>query len=428
MSSQISPAFALPPTTHPRRTLNIAGKAGSAFLLLLLGAGVWRYAVNQSETESLAQRTAGSLQRSVIAVHPRPGEASRKLVLPASLKGYTETQVFARTNGYLKAWHKNIGDTIKKGDLLAEIDVPELEHELAQGRAAQAQVKARLELTRSTWERWRQLSETDGAPKQEVDEKRAAFLQAEADLAAATANVRRLENIENYRRVIAPFDGVITRRAVDIGSLIGAGTQELFALPFDGVITRRAVDIGSLIGAGTQELFALTQTDPLRLSVWVPQAYADDIEAGQTASVRPLGTQGQAISAQIDHVAGALDPVTRSRQAEISLPNHAGLLLPGAYVEIVIDIAQKASPLLVPANALVMDKDGTHAVIVDGQGRIDLRPVKIGRDFGREVEILEGVAANDVLVASPSDLLTQGETVSVVEAESKANEKLVSRS
>jgi len=401
MSSQISPAFALPPTTNPRRTLNIAGKAGSTLLLLLLGAGVWRYAVNQSEAESLAQRTAGSLQRSVIAVHPRPGEASRKLVLPASLKGYTETQVFARTNGYLKAWHKNIGDTIKKGDLLAEIDVPELEHELAQGRAAQAQVKARLELTRSTWERWRQLSETDGAPKQEVDEKRAAFLQAEADLAAATANVRRLENIENYRRVIAPFDGVITRRAVDIGSLIGAGTQELFAL---------------------------TQTDPLRLSVWVPQAYADDIEAGQTASVRPLGTQGQAISAQIDHVAGALDPVTRSRQAEISLPNHAGLLLPGAYVEIVIDIAQKASPLLVPANALVMDKDGTHAVIVDGQGRIDLRPVKIGRDFGREVEILEGVAANDVLVASPSDLLTQGETVSVVEAESKANEKLVSRS
>ncbi|WP_024298165.1 efflux RND transporter periplasmic adaptor subunit [Methylomicrobium lacus] len=401
MSSQLSPAFALPPTANPRRTLNIAGKAGSALLLLLLGAGVFRYAVNQSAAESLALHTADSLQRSVIAVHPRPGEALRKLVLPASLKGYTETQVFARTNGYLKAWHKNIGDTVKKGDLLAEIDVPELEHELAQGRAAQAQVKARLELTRSTWERWRQLSETDGAPKQEVDEKRAAFLQAEADLAAATANVRRLENIENYRRVIAPFDGVITRRAVDVGSLIGAGTQELFAL---------------------------TQTDPLRLSVWVPQAYADDIEAGQTASVRPLGTQGQAISARIDHVAGALDPVTRSRQAEISLPNHDSQLLPGAYVEIAIDIAQKASPLLVPANALVMDKDGTHAVIVDGQGRIDLRQVKIGRDFGREVEILEGIAANDVLVASPSDLLTQGETVSVVEAEGKASEKLASRS
>jgi len=401
MSSQISPAFALPPTTNSRRTLNIAGKAGSALLLLLLGAGVWRYAVNQSAAESLAQRTADNLQRSVIAVHPRPGEASRKLVLPASLKGYTETQVFARTNGYLKAWHKNIGDTVKKGDLLAEIDVPELEHELAQGRAAQAQVKARLELTRSTWERWRQLSETDGAPKQEVDEKRAAFLQAEADLAAAGANVKRLENIENYRRVIAPFDGVITRRAVDVGSLIGAGTQELFAL---------------------------TQTDPLRLSVWVPQAYADDIAAGQSVSIRPLGTQGQAISARIDHVAGALDPVTRSRQAEISLPNHDSQLLPGAYVEIAIDIAQKASPLLVPANALVMDKDGTHAVIVDGQGRIDLRPVKIGRDFGREVEILEGIAANDVLVASPSDLLTQGETVNVVEAEGKASEKLASRS
>jgi multidrug efflux system membrane fusion protein len=400
MSSQISPAFALPPTASPRRTLSFAGTAASTVLLLLLGAGGWRYAVNQSEAESLAQRTADSLKRSVIAAHPRPGDASHKLVLPASLKGYAETQVFARTNGYLKAWYKTIGDKVRKGDLLAEIDVPELEHELAQVRAALAQVKARRELARSTWERWNQLSLTDGAPRQEVDEKHAAFLQAEADLAAAAANVKRLENIENYRRVVAPFDGVITRRTVDVGSLIGIGSQELFAL---------------------------TQTDPLRLSVWVPQAYADDIKAGQTVSVRPLEAQGRSLSARIDHVAGALDPVTRSRQAEISLPNTDGQLLPGAYMEIAIDVAVKASPLVVPANVLVMDKDGAHVVTVNGEGRIDLRPVKIGRDFGREVEILEGIATNEVLVASPSDLLTQGETVSIVEGGSKPRDKLVAK-
>jgi multidrug efflux system membrane fusion protein len=400
MSSQLSPTFVLPPTDRPRRTLARAGAAASALLLLLLAGGGWRYAVNQSEAKTLRDNTLANLRRSVIAVHPEPGKTSRKLVLPASLKGYAETQVFARTNGYLKTWYKTIGDTVKKGDLLAEIDVPELEHELAQGRAALAQVKARRELARSTWERWNQLLQTDGAPRQEVDEKHAAFLQAEADLAAAAANVKRLENIENYRRVVAPFDGVITRRGVDVGSLIGTGTQELFAL---------------------------TQTDPLRLSVWVPQAYADEIKAGQTVSVRPLEAQGKPLSARIEHVAGALDPLTRSRLAEISLPNPDGKLLPGAYLEIAIDVAANASPLVVPANVLVMDKEGAHVVIVDGEGRIDLRPVKIGRDFGREVEILEGIALNDVLVASPSDLLTQGEAVSVVEAKGKPKEKLVAK-
>jgi multidrug efflux system membrane fusion protein len=400
MSSQLSPTFALPPTDRSRRTLARAGAATSAFLLLLLAGGGWRYAVNQSEAKTLRDNTIASLKRSVIAVHPEPGKTSRKLVLPASLKGYSETQVFARTNGYLKTWHKTIGDTVKKGDLLAEIDVPELEHELAQGRAALAQVKARRELARSTWERWNQLLQTDGAARQEVDEKHAAFLQAEADLAAAAANVKRLENIENYRRVIAPFDGVITRRGVDVGSLIGTGTQELFAL---------------------------TQTNPLRLSVWVPQAYADEIKAGQTVSVRPLEAQGKPLNARIEHVAGALDPLTRSRLAEISLPNPDGKLLPGAYLEIAIDVKVKDSPLVVPANVLVMDKEGAHVVIVDGEGRIDLRPVKIGRDFGREVEILEGIALNDVLVASPSDLLTQGEVVSVVEAKGKPKEKLVAK-
>jgi multidrug efflux system membrane fusion protein len=401
MSSQLSPTFALPSAGRPRRTLVRAGAAASTLLLLLLAGGGWRYAINQSKAQTLRENTIASLRRSVIAVHPEPGKTSRKLVLPASLKGYAETQVFARTNGYLKTWHKTIGDKVEKGDLLAEIDVPELEHELAQGRAALAQVKARRELAYSTWERWDRLSLTDGAPRQEVDEKHAAFLQAEADLAAAAANVKRLENIENYRRVIAPFDGVITRRGVDVGSLIGTGTQELFAL---------------------------TQTDPLRLNVWVPQAYADQIKGGQTVSVRPLDGQEKLLKARIDHVAGALDPLTRSRLAEISLPNPDGKLLPGAYLEIAIDVAVNASPLVVPANVLVMDKEGAHVVVVDGEGRIDLRPVKIGRDFGREVEILEGITLNEVLVASPSDLLTPGEKVSVVEAEAKPNEKQASRS
>jgi multidrug efflux system membrane fusion protein len=391
------PAFVSIPADNPHRTLAVAKKTGIALLSFLLLAGGLRLALNRIDAEQLQQRNSASLTRSVIAAHSKPGESVHKLVLPASLRGNTETQIHARTNGYLNAWHKTIGDSVKKNELLAEIDVPELEQELAQGRAALAQVKAKLELARSTLKRWNRLNDTESVIQQELDEKRSAVEQAEADQAAAEANVKRLEKMAGYRQIVAPFSGVITRRAVDVGSLVNAGTQELFAL---------------------------TQTDPLRLTVWVPQVYANDVKEGQEVSVRPIETQGKAINARIEHVAGALDPVNRSRQVDITLPNKDGKLLPGSYVEISINVAAgKASPLVVPANVLVIDQAGAHVVIVDAEKRIAFRPVKLGRDFGREVEILEGLAPNDVLVASPSDLLVEGETVNLVEAATKPADK-----
>lgn len=361
-------------------------------LSALLLAGGLRWVLNQRATESLRQRTVDSLQRSVIAVHPRAADGSRKIALPASLRGNTETPLYARSNGYLSAWHKTIGDPVKKGDLLATIDVPELQHELAQARAVRNQVKTRLDLAKSTLKRWEVLQQTDSAPQQEYEEKRSAVLQTQADLEAAEANVKRLEQIEGFRRIVAPFAGVISRRNVDVGNLINSGTQELFAL---------------------------TQTDPLRLTVWVPQVYADDVKAGQEVTVRFPESQGKTVTAQVDHVAGALDPVNRSRQVDIMLPNRDGKLMPGAYVEVTLNLAGNAKALLVPANVLVIDQEGPHIVSVDGERRIAFRAVKLGRDFGREVEVLEGIGADDVLVASPSDLLVEGEVVTAVEPEKK---------
>ena len=394
MSHQ-SPVFALP--SHPQKTLLVVRRLGIGLLLFLLLAGSWRLVINQSAADSLWQRNIVSLSRSVITVRSKPGEVSRKIVLPASLRGNAETQLYARSNGYLSAWHKTLGDQVKKGELLAVIDVPELEQELAQAHAASAQIKVRLDLARSTLQRWTVLKETDGAIQQEFDEKRSAVLQAEADLAAAQVNVKRLEKVEDYRRIVAPFSGVITRRTVDVGSLISAGTQELFAL---------------------------TQIDPLRLTVWVPQVYAEDVKVGQEVTVRPIEAQGKTLTARIEHVAGALDPINRSRQVDISLLNTDVKLLPGSYVEISINVVgSKASPLLVPVNVLVIDQAGTHVVTVDAEKRIAFRPVKLGRDFGREVEILDGMEPNDVLVASPSDLLVEGEKVDVVEVQQKPDEK-----
>ena len=392
--SQQPPVFVSAHIENPQRTL-VAVKIIGGICLFALGlAGAWRYALNTSEAKNLEQRTAASLARTVIAAHSKPGESNRKLVLPASLRGNAETQIFARSNGYLSAWHKTIGDPVKKGELLATIDVPELEQELAQAQAALAQIKVRLELARSTLKRWTVLKESDSAVQQEYDEKRSAVLQAEADLAAAEVNVKRLQKIADYRSVVAPFSGVITRRSTEIGSLINAGTQELFAL---------------------------TQIDPLRLTVWIPQVYADDVKLGQEVTVRLIEAKGKTINAHIDHIAGAIDPINRARQVDIALPNNDGKLLPGAYVEVSINVVRKTSPLVVPANTLVIDPTGTHVVVVDQEHRVSMHPVKLGRDFGREVEIIEGISANDVVVASPSDLLQAGEVVTVVESKPKAS-------
>ena len=391
-------AFSFPSDGNPLRTLVTAKKLAIGFGVFLVVGGAWRVSINQVAADNLKERNLASLERSVITVRSKPGESTRKLVLPASLRGNTETQLYSRTNGYLSVWYKTIGDQVKKGDLLAVIDVPELEQELAQARAALEQVKVRLDLGRSTLKRWTHLKETDSVIQQEYDEKRSAVLQAEADYAAAEVNVKRIEKIEGYRRIIAPFPGVITRRSVDVGSLINAGTQELFAL---------------------------TQTDPLRLTIWIPQIYADEVKVGQEVGVRQQQETGSKVSvAHIEHVAGALDPVTRSRQVDITLPNSDGKILPGSYVEISINlVSNKVTPLVVPANVLVIDQAGVHVVTVDAEKHIQFRPVKLGKDFGREVEIAEGIDLNHVLVASPSDLLVEGETVKTIETQTKPDNK-----
>lgn len=387
--------FSITVNPKPSATLAASKKLGVVIGIILLTAGGLRLSINQVEAENLKQRNTNSLTRSVIGVHSKPAEATHKLVLPANLRGSSETQIYSRTNGYLSAWYKTIGDPVKKGDLLAVIDVPELEQELAQSRAAMAQIKVRLELAESTLKRWTSLKETDSVIQQEFDEKKSAFHQAQADLAAADVNVKRLEKLESYRRIVAPFSGVVTRRSIDVGNLITA--------------------------TGTQELFAISQTDPIRLTVWVPQAYADDIQAGQEVSVRQISSKAPPVAAKVEHVAGALDLINRSRQVDITLPNNDGKLLPGAYVEISINVANRTNPLIVPANVLVMDQAGTHVVVVDSNNQIVFRPVTLGRDFGRELEVLTGIAANETLVASPSDLLVEGETVNVVEPPHKAN-------
>jgi len=257
-----SPAFS---SRALRRT---AWLAGGVLLALLAGAGL-RVLASSGQARALADTTARNAVRNVLTATPRPGEARRTLSLPGTLRGQNEAALYARTNGYLRSWTKDIGDRVRKGELLAVIDAPETEQELLQARAAREQVKARFGLAESSLARWQELRQRDAVSQQELDERNAALRQAQADLAAADASIRRLEQLQSFRRIVAPFDGVVVRRNVEVGALIGAGNN-----------------------GSARELFHLAQTDPLRVSVAVPQTHAADVRVGQEVSLRLIEKPG----------------------------------------------------------------------------------------------------------------------------------------
>ena len=386
--------------THPlaisgetQHSLRHFRRFGAVALLLLLIGGGLRLGFNVHQAQALQQRTNDSLRHTVSIVRAKPGQLKRSVELPATLRGGTETIIYARTAGYLATWTKTIGDRVKKGELLARIEAAEQQQELAQARAAREQVEVRLAQARQTFERWQVLRAQDSVSQQEFEDKRGARDQATADFAAADANVKRLEQLESFRRIIAPFDGIITRRSIDVGDLIAAGGKELFAI---------------------------AQTDPLRLTLWVPQVYAGDIKEGQEVSIQVNEQPGKKIAARIEHIAGAIDPTNRSRQIDLVLPNPDGKLLPGTFVRVSINLISGVKSLVIPTSALVITPDGPRIIVVDAEKRLVFRLVKLGRDLGREVEVLSGISAEDELVNSPSDFLLDGEVVQTREPASSS--------
>ena len=380
-------------STALRRT---AWLAGGVLLALLAGAGL-RVLASSGQSRELADTTARNAVRNVLTATPRPGEARRTLALPGTLLGHTEAALYARTSGYLRSWTKDIGDRVRKGEVLAVIDAPETEQELLQARAAREQVKARLALAESSQARWQELRQRDAVSQQELDERSAALRQTQADLAAADASIRRLEQLQSFRRIVAPFDGVVVRRNVEVGALIGAGNN-----------------------GSARELFHLAQTDPLRVSVAVPQAYAGEVRVGQEVSLRLIEKPGQPLKGTIARSAGAVDADSRAMTVEVELPNPEGRLLPGAYVEVNLPLAGSARSLVVPASALQFRQDGPRVAVVDEHSRITLRGVKLGRDLGKTVEVVSGLGPKDRIVLNPHDAIEAGETVVATAAEEKA--------
>ena len=355
--------------------------------LLLLGLGAGRTLMARAANAKVLE--GGTGERAVLYVrtaYPKAG-TGQTLSLPGTLQGFVQSPVAARANGYVRRWTKDIGSRVAKGELLAEIETPELDQQLAQGAAARAQAAASLALATSTMERWEALRKKDAVSQQELDERRSNDAQARSNLAAADANVDRLRQLASFKRIVAPFAGVITRRNVDVGDLIDAG--------------------------GSRPLFLLAQTDPLRIYVNVPQAYSQLIKVGQPVTVTQAELRGQSFRGEIARTSGAIDTATRTLQVEVALPNKEGLLLPGAYVQVSLPLVATQA-LTIPANALMIRGDGLRVAVVDASGVVRLRGVKVGRNYGESMELIDGVTAKDQLVLNPSDSLTEGDRVSVV--------------
>ena len=374
----------------------------TAVVLLLLAAGAARTLISRAaNAKALEAGTAERARVYVKTTFAQRNTAGQTLALPGTLQGAVQSPIAARSSGYLKRWTKDIGARVEKGDLLAEIEAPEVDQQLTQAVAARQQTAATLALAQSTLARWEGLRTKDVVSQQELDERRSAVAQAQANVAAADANVQRLRQTEGFKRVIAPFAGVITRRNVDVGDLIDAG------------------------GAAGRALFVLTQTEQLRVYVNVPQAYAQLVKAGQPVVVTQNELRGQSFKGEVARTAASIDAATRSMQVEIALPNLAGELLPGAYVQVQLPLplplpraggADSTGALTVPANTLLFRGEGLRVAVLDAQSRVRLRPIKIGRNLGERVEVLDGLTSADAVVLNPSDSLADGDQGSVAPA------------
>lgn len=379
-----------------RRQIVRRTKIAAGVIVLLLALGAARTVMSRiANARTLDVQASEGAKQYVRVGQPKRSGAAQTLTLPGTLQGAAQSPIGARATGYVKRWTRDIGSKVAKGELLVEIETPEIDQQLSQAVAAREQAAAGLALTRSTVERWEGLRRKDVVSQQDLDEKRSAAQQAQANLAAAEANVQRLRQLEGFKRITAPFAGVIVRRNVEVGDLVDAG------------------------GAAARPLFVLAQTDELRVYVNVPQAYAQLVKPGQPVVVTQNELRGQRFQGQIARTAGAIDTATRTMQVEVALPNADGKLLPGAYVQVVLPLPG-GSTLVAPTNALLFRPEGTMVGVVDAQGRVGLRKVGVGRNLGESFEVLAGLGEADRLVLNPPDWLADGQQVVVAPAAASA--------
>jgi len=381
-----------PPAKASRRSRYLLLGGVAAALLAGLAAGLAPRLRSQTHLLTAAREV---VHPTVIVTNVTRISRSLELALPGDVRAYEETKIYARADGYLMKWHTDIGAKVTAGQLLAEIDTPDLDQELNQSRAALVQAQANLTLARSSAERWQGLLKARAVSQQEVDEKAGALAAREADVQAAQAAVLRFTKLADFKEVRAPFAGTITGRFVDTGALIRAGSS-------------------------ASSLFQLAQTDTLRVQVNVPQAYLRDINSGAPAQIHVAEYPDRTFSGKVLRTSGAFDPATRTLLTEIEVPNQDGALLPGIHVDVEFASPQADPPLVIPATAVLIRGNGIHVALVDDTQTIRMQKVLLGRDFGKSMEILGGLSNGARIVANPTDTLADGMKVNIAGTPSSA--------
>ena len=348
----------------------------------------------------LDKETAEMAIPTVSVVQPKRGQPAQEVVLPANVQAYIDAPIYARTNGYLKHWYVDIGAHVKAGQLLADIETPEVDQQLRQSRADLGTAEANLNLSKITTTRYADLLKTDSVSKQDADNAEGDYEAKQATVQSAQANVRRLEELQAFEKIYAPFDGVIIARNTDIGALIDSGSS----------------------GGTRTELFHIAQPDKLRVYVNVPEAYSQAAKPGLTAQLVLSEFPGRPFPGTLIRTAEAIDQSTRTLLVEIRVNNPTGTLFSGAYAEVHLKLPNAATAFILPVNALLFRAEGLRVVSVNGNHRTELKPITLGHDFGSEVEVVAGLTGNESIVVNPPDSIVAGEEVRVAQPAANSGE------
>jgi len=366
--------------------------------LLLLGFGSANTIYNRITNARVLEKEVENKTKIYVKLAVvKNSDTPQVLKLPGTLLGFSQSPIAARASGYVKKWYTDIGSVVKKGEVLAEIDTPELDQLLAQLFATQQQASESMQLAKLSLERWEALRKKDVVSQQEYEEKKSLYSQATANYNAASANAERTRQLTVFKKVIAPYSGVITKRFVDIGDLI------------DGT---------------TKPLFLIAKTDPLRVYINVPQSYTPWIKIGQGADITLDEQKGRVFIGEVTKLASAIDPTSRTMQVEVSLGNKEKQLLPGAFVQVNLKLPA-SNAINIPSNTLLIRKEGIQVAIVDEQNKVSLQKIKLGRDYGVSSDVIDGLKGGERLVLNPSDSLSDGDIVTIVADEVKKDNKPV---
>jgi RND family efflux transporter MFP subunit len=391
-----------PPTTPPARSPKKTGRFGflkvAAVVVVIcaVGLAVLGIASRSAATKALQAQSEANAQLIVTVVNPERAPVKVPLQLPGETRAYIQAPIFAQTSGYVKKWYFDIGARVKNGAVLAELDTPQVDQQLNQSRANVKQAQAALDLSLATYQRNKELFQRHVIASQDMDNSTGDLQVKQATVIADEADVKRLEALEAFKLVSAPFDGIVTSRNTDIGALVNSGSGNA--------------------------LFTMAQTSPLRIYVTVPESFSHAVHERTQADLTFNEFPNRHFPATVVRTAGAIDPTTRTLLTELQVPNETGELFPGAYAQVRLQTESVDRAWLVPANVLLFREEGASVGIVKPDGKVEIRPIKIGRDLGAKLEVVDGLSQSDRVVVNPSDSLANGMVVQLAQGEKNKKE------